>query len=242
MTYTEYFLALAAAFVRGRLQNELQALGVNPTEQPSQQARFLLTKAFNELSDDEMEALLHLGKDHHLRLHRFKRSMELPRVHKVLGILKGIQPQQLLDIGSGRGVFLWPLLEAFPFLSVTCIDQLDYRVSDICAVHDGGITHVRALQADTTALPFANSSFDVVTMLEVLEHIPTTTKALQEVCRVARRFLILSVPSKEDNNPEHIHLFDQARLREALRQQGVTRLSIEYVLNHMIIVARIEHP
>lgn len=240
---TEYFLTLAAAFVRGRLINELQELAVDPKEQTPHKLNLsqpVLTKALNELSVDEMEALIQIGKERDLRLHRFKKSMELPRVRKVLGILKGIQPQNLLDIGSGRGVFLWPLLNEFPSLPVTCIDQLNYRVADIQAVHNGGIEQLTALQADATTLPFADFSFDVVTMLEVLEHIPATTKALQEVCRVARRFLILSVPSKDDDNPEHIHLFDQARLRQLLQEQGIMRLSIEYVLNHMLVVARIE--
>ena len=228
---TDYFLNLAAAFVRGKL---IHSLAGSKTDQP------LFTKALDELSNDEIDMLIQLGKEHNLRLHRFKKSMELPRVHTVLGVLKGIQPQNLLDIGSGRGVFLWPLLDAFPFLPVTCIDRLDYRVADIQAVHDGGITQLTARQGDVTALPFADHSFDVVTMLEVLEHIPATTKALQEVCRIARRFLLLSVPSKEDNNPEHIHLFTQASLRHLLKEQGITRISVEYVLNHMLIVARIE--
>jgi ubiquinone/menaquinone biosynthesis C-methylase UbiE len=229
---TDYFLTLATAFVRGKLIDDLAG---SKADQP------LFTKALDELSNDEIETLIQLGKEHDLRLHRFKKSMELPRVHKVLGVLKGIQPQNLLDIGSGRGVFLWPLLDAFPFLPVTCIDRLDYRVADIQAVHDGGIAQLTALLGDVTALPFADHSFDIVTMLEVLEHIPATTKALQEVCRVARRFLLLSVPSKEDDNPEHIHLFSQTHLRQLLQEQGITRISVEYVLNHMLIVARIEH-
>jgi ubiquinone/menaquinone biosynthesis C-methylase UbiE len=226
---TEYYITLAAAFVRGKVLNKLQ--GLNRLE--------LYIKALHDLSYEEMEMLMQIGKEHNLRLHRFKKSMELPRVRKVLGILKGIQPQNLLDIGSGRGVFLWPLLDDFPFLPITCVDRLDYRVTDIQAVHNGGIEQLTAIQGDVIALPFADASFDVVTMLEVLEHIPATTKALQEVCRVARRFLILSVPSKEDDNPEHIHLFDQARLTQLLHEQGITRISFDYVLNHMIIVARI---
>jgi ubiquinone/menaquinone biosynthesis C-methylase UbiE len=233
-TQTEYFLSLAAAFVRGKfIQHQYAAIREAHTT--------LFTKALDELSEDELYMLIQLGQEYDLRLHRFKKTMELPRVRKALGILKGIQPHNLLDIGSGRGAFLWPLLNDFPYLPVTCVDLLDYRVADMQAVHDGGIGQLVALQGNVTTLPFTDHSFDVVTMLEVLEHIPATIQAIKEVCRVARRFLLLSVPSKEDDNPEHIHLFSQQRLTELLLEQGITRVTVEYVLNHMIIVARIEH-
>jgi ubiquinone/menaquinone biosynthesis C-methylase UbiE len=229
-TDKEYFDTLAAAYVRGKLQQShthetYQTLFVQPLE---------------ELSKGELQALLQLGFDNGLRLHRFKRTMKLPRVHKVLGILKGIQPQQLLDIGSGRGVFLWPLLNDFPDLPVTTIDILTHRVDDMQTVHDGGIQQLTATRGDVTDMPFADHSFDVVTMLEVLEHIPNTQRALAEICRVASRFIVLSVPSKEDNNPEHIHLFDQQSIKDALKEHGITRVTSDYVLNHLIIVARIE--
>ncbi len=228
---TEYFLTLAAAFVRGKLKDDLVR-----AEHPS-----LFARPLAELTEDELQALVKLSQEQGLRIHRFKRTMELPRVHKVLGILKGIQPHNLLDIGSGRGAFLWPLLHEFPYLPTTAVDILDYRIEDLQAVHDGGIEQLAAIQASATALPFAAQTFDVVTMLEVLEHIPATITALAEVCRVARRFLILSVPSKKDDNPEHIHLFDADNLKHHLQASGVERVTVDYVLNHMIVVARMEH-
>jgi 2-polyprenyl-3-methyl-5-hydroxy-6-metoxy-1,4-benzoquinol methylase len=227
----EYFLTLAAAYMRGKLKNELVRAEYSS----------LFTHSLSELTEDELQMLVQLSKEEGLRIHRFKRTMELPRVHKVLGILKGIQPHHLLDIGSGRGAFLWPLLHEFPYLPVTAVDVLDYRVEDLQAVHNGGIEQLTAIQASATALPFADQTFDVVTMLEVLEHIPATITTLAEVCRVARRFLILSVPSKEDNNPEHIHLFNAENLKCHLQALGVSRVSVEYVLNHMIVVARMGH-
>jgi ubiquinone/menaquinone biosynthesis C-methylase UbiE len=153
-----------------------------------------------------------------------------------------LRPANLLDIGTGRGVFLWPLLDALPYLPVTCIDRLDYRIADLQAIRAGGVQRLEAIRADVTALPFADRSFDVVTMLEVLEHVPETRKALAEVCRVARHFLIFSVPSKEDNNPEHIHLFNQQQFRALLGEQGIRRISIGYEVNHMLVLARAEHP
>ena len=225
----EYYQPLAAAYIRGKLPREVYK------EYPG-----LFTSKLDELNDTELEQLVGLAEAHALRIHRFKRSMQLPRVQKVLGILKSLQPANLLDIGTGRGVFLWPLLDALPDLSVTCVDSLDYRAADLLAMHQGGLTRLEAMHGDATALPFASRSFDIVTMLEVLEHIPETHKALSEVCRVAQRCIIFSVPSKADNNPEHIHLFTQDRLRLLLAEHTIKHVHFEYVLNHMIVIARIE--
>ncbi len=224
---TIYFDILAAAFIRGKL-------GSASRDNPQ-----LFVQELAVLSAEERQALIRLAGEHELRIHRFKRTMELPRVRRVLGILKGIGPANLLDIGSGRGAFLWPLLDEFPSLPVTCIDVRDDRMRDIQAVRDGGFAHIQAIHGDVTALPFEDRSFDVITMLEVLEHIPATQQALAEICRVASRFVVLSVPSKEDNNPEHIHLFSQQQITELLREQGATRVSMEYVPNHMLVIARI---
>lgn len=223
-----YYPRLAAAYVRGKL-----------TGTPASEAHHALFAApLDALAASEYETLIQIGLHMGLRLHRFKRTMELPRVRKVLGILKGLRRMNLLDIGSGRGAFLWPLLDTFPDLPITALDLLDYRVADILAVRDGGVSTVTAVCGDATSLPFADGSFDVVTLLEVLEHIPDTRRALAEVCRVASRFVVLSVPSKPDNNPEHIHLFDQPTLIGLLREQGMDRISVEYVHNHLIAVAR----
>lgn len=226
----EYYQPLAAAYIRGKLQT------IAGNEHPE-----LFEPALDELGDNEIAQLIALAQTHELRLHRFKRAMDLPRVQKILGMLNGLQPTNLLDIGSGRGAFLWPLLTAWPHLPVTAIDLLDYRVTDLQALHTGGVSRLNALLGDVTMLPFADHSFDVVSMLEVLEHVPETRKALAEVCRVARRFVLLSVPSKEDDNPEHIHLFDQQKMNSLLAEQGITRVHFAYVLNHMIVLARIEH-
>ena len=226
----EYYQPLAAAYIRGKL-HALASSGHPELFKPE----------LDELNDGQIAQLLALAQSHELRLHRFKRSMELPRVQKVLGILKGLQPLNLLDIGTGRGAFLWPLLDTLPYLPVTCVDRLDYRVADLQTMHTGGITRLEATHGDVTALPFVDHSFDVVTMLEVLEHVPETRLALSEVCRVAQRFVLFSVPSQADDNPEHIHLFTQHQLGLLLAEQGLKRIHFEYVLNHMIVIAGIEH-
>ena len=117
--------------------------------------------------------------------------------------------------------------------------RFERREGDIQRVADGGVINLSAARADVTDLPFADRSFDVVTMLEVLEHIPDTAAALRSVLRVARRFVLLSVPSRLDDNPEHIHLFDNATLERLLTSAGARRVTFDGVLNHRIALAKL---
>jgi len=205
-----YRLELAAAFVRGRLE-----------------------------LDDALDpvACFRLGREAGLELHKFKR-MTLPRVEKVLGILRGFSPASLLDLGSGRGTFLWPLLSAFEGLEVTALDRDPRRVRDLRAVGAGGVARLSAVEGDLAELPFADDAFDGVTALEVLEHVDDPERAAGELLRVARRFVVASVPSKPDDNPEHIHHFPAAEFSALFEGAGAQRVNLDAVLNHWVVVVR----
>ncbi len=177
------------------------------------------------------------GRTRGLKLHRFKRTAELPRVRAVLGVLRSLMPKNLLDVGTGRGVFLWPLLDAFPQLAVTAIDLADHRLDLLAAVRRGGVERLQARRMDATRLAFRDDDFDVVTVLEVLEHLDDPAAAAREAVRVARRAVIASVPSREDDNPEHIRVFDRASLTDLLERAGARKVKVDHVLNHMICVA-----
>jgi len=221
------YLPFAAAYVRGYHQHSPDFELLAPLRDAPLEA----------LSAGELAQIYDIGKAAGLKLHRYKRSNILPRVQKVLGILKGTQPDSLLDIGSGRGAFLWPLMDSLPYLPVTAIDANPRRAEQLQMVASGGLERLTAHQMDATALDFEDGLFDVVTALEVLEHIPQVQTALAEIVRVARRFVIVSVPSKEDNNPEHIHTFTQPAMRELFAGVGVRQVKFDYVHNHMIVVA-----
>lgn len=208
-----YFTWLAAAFVRGKISDLPPELS----------------------SEDVIKAGLARG----LRLHKFKRNTELPRVRKVLGILRGLNPSRLLDVGSGRGSFLWPLIDAFPYLEVISIDTNPVRVSDINAVRNGGVSNIQAFRMDAAEIDLEDNCVDVVTALEVLEHMPRPHQAAAEAVRVARKFVVASVPSREDNNPKYIHLFDKKSVESLFLSAGAKGVKIDYVLNHMIAVAKV---
>jgi ubiquinone/menaquinone biosynthesis C-methylase UbiE len=198
-----------------------------------------LASAFVRGRLNQPGATLDDGLNAGLRLHKFKANTELPRVQRVLSILRGLAPDSLLDIGSGRGTFLWPLLDAFPNLPVTAADRSERRACDLAAVRRGGIDRLHVVRLDVQRPPFAPRSFDVVTILEVLEHLQNPQTALNAMTAVARRFLLLSVPSVPDRNPEHLHLFTPAQLHAMAAQAGSSRTTIEHVLNHRIVLLRV---
>ena len=173
--------------------------------------------------------------------HYFKVKDDLPRVQVVLGFLQGIIPagmcNSLLDVGSGRGAFLLPLLREFPDLEVTSLDILPHRVELLQCIHDGGIDNLHPILDNICTFNAPDKSFDVVTMLEVMEHIPDTEAVVKNAIRLAKNYVIVSVPSKPDDNPEHIHLFSNDDLQSLFLNNGCSKVKFMSVTNHTVMVA-----
>lgn len=176
-----------------------------------------------------------------MKMHYFKAKEDLPRVQVVLGFLQGIVPagqsRSLLDVGSGRGVFLFPLLREFPDLEVTSVDILPHRVELLDCISKGGVSNLHPMLANICDGTLPDKSFDVVTMLEVLEHIPDTESAVRNTVRLARNYIIVSVPSKPDDNPEHIHLFSNDDLKNYFLNAGCSKVKFMSVTNHRVMIA-----
>lgn len=176
-----------------------------------------------------------------LKLHYFKAKEDLPRVQPVLGFLRAIiaagDCRSLLDVGSGRGAFLFPLLRDFPDLEVESVDILPHRVEFLECVSAGGVSNLKAKLCDICSADYADSSFDAVTLLEVAEHIPDAAKAIANAVRIARKYVIVSVPSKPDDNPEHIHLFSIDEMSDMLAKAGCRKVKTSAVAGHNIFIA-----
>lgn len=103
-----------------------------------------------------------------------------------------LDARSVLDVGCGNGVF------------VHLLASMDGRFDEIHAT-DRSAAALRLVQTAKTpasidALPFADRSYDIVTSLEVIEHLPVNLyeAGLDNICRVARKYVLLSVPNEED--------------------------------------------
>lgn len=99
--------------------------------------------------------------------------------------------QSMLDVGTGDGRLLQPLLAHLaPVPTVVGLDR-----SATALRHLDGL----ATQGSADDLPFASRSFDVVIACEILEHLPKPVfdAARAELARVAGRSVIITVPNRE---------------------------------------------
>lgn len=226
--YSErYNLKPAAAWLRGH------AVKAGIPEIDSE----LLEMPLEVLTDEELSFIVEIGEKTGQKLYPFKTGKsELPRVRQVLGFLHGIEFETLLDVGSGRGVFLLPFLEEFPHVQVTSLDLLDKRVTFLNEVAAGGYSQLTAYNKNICDQPFLD---DAVTLLEVLEHIPEVDRAVAAAVKMARRYVVVTVPSKPDDNPDHIHLLTKDILTELFTSAGCSKLHFSGVNGHLIMMATI---
>jgi SAM-dependent methyltransferase len=101
-------------------------------------------------------------------------------------------PESVLDVGCGEGVLTVEWAERLRGGRVVGIDLDDPRLRDEWAARTRPNLEFRAEEA--TSLSFADDEFDLAAAIEVLEHVPEPGRTIAEMARVARRWLLVSVP------------------------------------------------
>jgi 2-polyprenyl-3-methyl-5-hydroxy-6-metoxy-1,4-benzoquinol methylase len=102
-------------------------------------------------------------------------------------------PQSLLDVGCGEGVLTHQWAQRLgDERRVVGIDLDDPALHVEWAKRTAPNLEYRVMKAEN--LPFADDEFDAATAIEVLEHVPDAEHTVAEMARVAKRWLLVSVP------------------------------------------------
>lgn len=133
---------------------------------------------------------------------------------------------RLLDVGAGNGAFMAALLQHSPALDVYGVELSD------AAIHLAAAPIMRRiakcnLQVES-ALPW-DGSFNFITCMEVLEHLPNDSLALNQIARVLDPGgrLFISVPAWRDQwGPQdvaagHVRRYEPQDLQKLLESSGL---------------------
>jgi 2-polyprenyl-3-methyl-5-hydroxy-6-metoxy-1,4-benzoquinol methylase len=100
-------------------------------------------------------------------------------------------PGSILDVGCGEGVLTSEWAERLEG-RIVGIDLPDPKLEAEWQKRQRPNLEYRAEEA--TSLSFADDEFDMSTAIEVLEHVPDPEATVAEMARVAKRWMLVSVP------------------------------------------------
>ena len=116
--------------------------------------------------------------------------------HGCLDLLSGHPGITVLDVGGGHGQLALPLARGgWPVTVVASDPSCRHRIE--AAVKAGLL---RFVVGDLLRLPFPDQSFDTVVSVRMLTHCRRWEEYVAELCRVARRAVIVDYPTSESVN------------------------------------------
>lgn len=120
--------------------------------------------------------------------------------------------QALCDLGCGHGMFVLRLKSSHLNYNISALDGSFCRVKYLL---DHGIN---AVQGNVMHTNFQSDSFDLITCMEVLEHVEDVDKTIKEIYRVLKKggHIWIAVPDgKRCDCDTHVRQFTVNRLASA---------------------------
>lgn len=171
-----------------------------------------------------------------------------------------IQPHKILDIGCGRGFYLYGCSFFDRIEEIHGVDANDKYLK--IARKNCRDKRIRVKKANIYSLPYPDRHFDFIICSEVLEHLKNDDKGLWELNRVLKPegFLLITVPNKNfpflwdplnwilmkvfkthlDKNiwwiagiwADHERLYDEREIRNRLQMHSFKILELHKLTNH----------
>jgi 2-polyprenyl-3-methyl-5-hydroxy-6-metoxy-1,4-benzoquinol methylase len=131
-----------------------------------------------------------------------------------LDLLRDLPQASVLDVGGGHGQLALPLCRLGHPVTVLSSDESCRR--RIASAVQSGACRFRV--GNVIALPYSNRAFDVAVCFRLLTHCAQWPKLVDELCRVARRAVIVDYPTSQSVNAVAPALFGAKK-----RLEGDTR-------------------
>jgi 2-polyprenyl-3-methyl-5-hydroxy-6-metoxy-1,4-benzoquinol methylase len=113
-----------------------------------------------------------------------------------LELLRSWPGASVVDVGGGHGQLTGPLVEAG--YDVTVFGSRDVCRERVRAWVESG--RARFASGDLLQMPFSDRSFDIALSYRLLPHVTRWTQLVAELCRVARRAVVVDYPTTRSVN------------------------------------------
>ena len=138
---------------------------------------------------------------------------------------------KILDIGCGTGGATLTLKK------YGTVYAIDYSIAALRYCKERGLYNI--INSTVLDLPFKSESFDMITILDTLEHIQKHVEALNQLrCLLkSEGIIVVTVPafqflwSKHDEAVSHIRRYNHKNLSDVLRQAGFKKIRLTYFIS-----------
>jgi ubiquinone/menaquinone biosynthesis C-methylase UbiE len=151
----------------------------------------------NNLSDVEIQRQYYKETaDRYEEMHMGERDEHYLALEVLIASLDYYEIRSILDVGSGTGRAIRHIKKHRPDIKIVGIEPVK-ELRDIG--YSMGIPNDELVDGDATNINFAASEFDLVSEFGILHHIPTPSRAVAEMLRVAKKAIFIS----DSNNFGH---------------------------------------
>lgn len=164
--------------------------------------------------------MTHGNKQKHQSKNPIQRALIGRFKQRAAELVRQAAPRTILDLGCGEGFMIEALLDAGIDAQFTGIDLSEAAIADARG-RIGPRANASFEVVDARKLVDDGRTFDMVMMLEVLEHIPNPAQMIPILKKLASRHVLLSVPwepffcglnlargkniTRLGNDPEHVN-------------------------------------
>jgi ubiquinone/menaquinone biosynthesis C-methylase UbiE len=148
---------------------------------------------------------------------------------RIMKELARLRVDSMLDVGGAEGY------KSFIASNLFGIKVHTSDLSEEACKRAREIFGVEATPLDIHEIPFADGQFDVLICSETLEHVTEPKQAIDELLRVAKKAVIITVPVEDPEHLEedysknnHVNAFDVDSF-DYLKERGFTVMSKKYL-------------